>query len=887
MNPETPTAPADPRPWIVLKFGGTSVANAERWEQIAQRIRQLLPDYRVWIVASALSQVSNHLEAILSGARAGDDPQGQPLSESLDWIRTTHGRLAQTVGIEDEAFTPVADLLAELERFVEGIALTSEAPPRLHARVMSFGELASTHLGLAILARHGIEATRVDARHLLTSSDPPGTPESTRFLSASVQATADPDAGNFAAGGAEVVITQGFIAKTEKGETCLLGRGGSDTSAALFAALLEAESLEIWTDVHGLFTTDPRQIPSARLIRRITYREAQELAAMGAKVLHPRCLDPAARAGIPVCIRNTQDPDVEGTRIGSVSDSKPSVMAVVRRSGVTLLTVSTLEMWGASGFLARVFAPFEALGISVDLVATSQSAVSITLDGIPGGIEGDAFQALLASLKRLGTVQVIGPCAVVSIVGRRIRTVLHELGSAFSVFREHEVHLVSESSEDLNLSFVVEEEDAAKLVAALHSRLLPLQGNDELFGPSWEMLAANRKGAQAAPSPEAPSQPPTPWWRTRRDELLTVGAETEACYVYDLATVARQARTLTKCLPSVGQLFYSVKANPHPRILETIAREGLGMECVSAAEVSHVRGLLGETVPILFTPNFCPVEEYRLALEAGAEVTLDGPHLLEQAPELFANRDLALRVDPGGGAGHHEKVRTAGAHAKFGQPWDEVAEVVEAAASCSARITGLHAHVGSGILEAAPWARTASRLAGLRDQLPDLQWIDLGGGLGVVERPGQSPLDLHGVNEAIQALHEVTAGLELRMEPGRFLVSEAGVLLARVTQVRQKGEVRFVGLATGMNSLLRPALYGAWHGIHNLSRVDAPLAGYSHVVGPICETGDVLGRNRLLPETQPDDLVLIENCGAYGAVMSSRYNLREPASEVCLDDSQA
>jgi len=871
------------RPWVVLKFGGTSVASAERWTQIAQRIRDLLPQYRVWIVASALSQVSNHLETVLNGAQSGSDPHGEDLAASLQWIRDTHGDLAETVGVPDDAFTPVAELLTDLERFIEGIALTSEAPPRLHARVMSFGELASTHLGLAILAHHGIEATRVDARHLLTSSDPPGSPESTRFLSATVQVEGNPDAGNFAAGGADVVITQGFIAKTGKGETCLLGRGGSDTSAALFAALLEADSLEIWTDVHGLFTTDPRQIPSARLIRRITYREAQELAAMGAKVLHPRCLEPAARAGIPVCIRNTLDPEVEGTRIGSVSDSKPSVMAVVRRSGVTLLTVSTLEMWGASGFLARVFAPFEALGISVDLVATSQSAVSLTLDGIPGGVDGDAFQALLASLERLGAVNVIHPCAVVSIVGRRIRTVLHELGSAFSVFREHEVHLVSESSEDLNLSFVVEEEDAAKLVAALHARLLPLQGSDDLFGPSWELLAEARNQSTPESSRDGDAPEATPWWRDRRDELLVLGAEGDAHYVYNLDTVRRQARSLTRNLPAVGQLFYSVKANPHPRILETIAAEGLGMECVSAAEVLRVRELLGTTIPVLFTPNFCPIEEYRVALDAGAEVTIDGPHLLEQAPDLFGDRELALRVDPGGGAGHHEKVRTAGAHAKFGQAWDEVGAVVEAAGARNVRITGLHAHVGSGILDPSPWARTAERLAALRDQLPDLRWIDIGGGLGVVERPGQSPLDLQAVNEGLASLSEAVSGLELRMEPGRFLVSEAGVLVVRVTQVRQKGQVRFVGLATGMNSLLRPALYGAWHGIHNLSRIEAPLAGYSHVVGPICETGDVLGRNRLLPETRPGDLVLIENCGAYGAVMSSRYNLREPAEEICLD----
>ena len=152
----------------------------------------------------------------------------------------------------------------------------------------------------------------------------------------------------------------------------------------------------------------------------------------------------------------------------------------------------------------------------------------------------------------------------------------------------------------------------------------------------------------------------------------------------------------------------------------------------------------------------------------------------------------------------------------------------------------------------------------------------------MVERGGQTPLDLAAVNAGLAELAAGLGDIRLRMEPGRFLVSEAGVLLAPVTQVRKKGTVRFVGLSTGMNSLMRPALYGAWHGIYNLTRWGEPMAGYHHVVGPICETGDVLGRDRLLPETHPGDVLLIANCGAYGRSMSSEYNLRLPAEEVCF-----
>ncbi len=853
-----------PLPWIVLKFGGTSVATATNWGRIADRVRTLLPTHRVWVVASALSQVSNRLEAAMAEALA-DEPL-----ESWVWIRNAHEQLASDIGIAAHDYAPVAKLLEELRHLLEGIRLTREASPRLRARVMSFGELASTYLGIAALHHHRLIGRRVDARDLLRTTPAPNEPEERRYLGADVRPARDPDAAEAAAGGAGLVLTQGFIASNGKGETCLLGRGGSDTSAALFAALLDAEALEIWTDVHGLFTTDPRQIPAARLIEEIGFREAEELAAMGAKVLHPRCLGPARWAGIPVRIKNTRDPSGPGTHIGPVDENEPAVTAVVKRSGVTLLTIQTLDMWGASGFLAQVFGHFEALGMSIDLVATSQAAVSLTLDYIPGGTGGEAFGELLERLGGLGDVTVVDPCAVVSIVGRRIRTVLHELGPAMAVFREHEVHLVSESSEDLNLSFVVDEEDAAKLVAALHARLLPRQGGGDRFGPTWELLGGGG-GAAAATAPAVR------WWRARRDELLALAADGEARYVYDLATVRARAQALRTRLVHVGTVFYAIKANPHPDVLRTIASEGLGMECVSAGEVDHVRAVLGDAVPILFTPNVCPVGEYAHAAAAGAEVTIDGVHLV---PHVGA--EFAVRLDPGEGLGHHEKVRTAGAHAKFGQPLDELDLICDAAQAAGKRVVGLHSHVGSGILEAGAWARTAELFAALADRLPDLRWIDVGGGLGVVERPGQQPLDLDAVNESLAAIAARLGSVELRMEPGRYLVSEAGVLLAPVTQVRSKGDVRFVGVATGMNSLLRPALYGAWHGIHNLTRVDDAPAGYAHVVGPICETGDVLGRDRLLPETAPGDVLLIENAGAYGRAMSSSYNLRPPAAEVVL-----
>jgi len=862
-----------PGRWTVVKFGGTSVSAASGWDVIAQRARRGAADGRTWIVASALSGVSDRLERAISEALAGGR------FEAFAWIEERHRRFLGELGAES-ARDAVETILEELRSWLEGIRLTGEASARLRARAMACGEMLSTRIGIAALVARGVEARWVDARDLLAAAPRPGAADADRYLEAEVVVDPDPDAGDRAAAGAEVVLTQGFVARTARGETCLLGRGGSDTSAALFARLLDARALEIWTDVHGMFTADPRRIPTARLIRRIGYREARELAAMGAKVLHPRCLAPAEASGIPVDVRNTFAPEAPGTRVWRDED-EPTVTAVSCRTGVTLITLSTLSMWGASGFLARAFRPFDELGVSVDLVATSQSAVSVTLDRVPGGTDGEAFESLLARLREMGEVDVVHPCAVVSIVGRRIRAVLHELGPAMAVFREHRVHLVSESSEDLNLSFVVDEDDARPLVRELHGRLFAPQapaGRDARFGDTWERL--ERGGAAPATAPGASAGR---WWRRRRDDLLRAVEDGSARYVYHVPTVRDRARDLRARVPAVDRWYYAMKANPHPAILRALAGEGVAIECVSLAEVRRAREVVGASVAILFTPNFCPPDEYAAARAEGAEVTVDGPETLDLAPDAFRDADIAVRLDPGGGLGHHEKVRTAGPGAKFGFPAAEAERLGAAAERAGARVVGVHAHVGSGIRDAGAWAVVFRALAEAARAFPDVRWIDVGGGIGVVERPGQSAIDLDAMNAALAVARREWPEVELRLEPGRYLVAEAGVLVAPVTQVRAKAGVRFVGVATGMNSLIRPALYGAWHAIHNLTRLDEPAVDYAHVVGPICETGDVLGRDRLLPATVPGDVLLVDTCGAYGAAMASRYNLREPAAEVVFD----
>ena len=215
-------------------------------------------------------------------------------------------------------------------------------------------------------------------------------------------------------------------------------------------------------------------------------------------------------------------------------------------------------------------------------------------------------------------------------------------------------------------------------------------------------------------------------------------------------------------------------------------------------------------------------------------------------------------------------------------PLAEVAELRELAARHQVRIVGLHAHPGSGIFDVASWADTAALLLEVAHQLPEVRCIDLGGGLGVSDSQQRAGVDLQQLGTALRAVRERRSEIEFWLEPGRYFVAAAGVLLARVTQTKTKDDNRFVGVATGMNSLIRPALYGAWHDIVNLTRLDAPATEVVNVVGPICESADFLGHDRLLPPTAEGDVLLIANAGAYGRAMSSHYNLREPAPEIIV-----
>jgi len=856
---------------VIFKFGGTSVADPAVWRLIAaQTSACLAAGGQPVVVLSALAGVTDRLQQAAAGGADRDAVVGA--------LESCHRALADAFEIDAER------VLADEWRHLKTLFAAAASDPAWQAEVLACGEWLSSRLGTAILRRLGIAAVWHDSRTLLTTvetADP-----RRRYLNAECapQPAADARCAPWLAAGA-VPVTQGFIAATADGQTTVLGRGGSDTSAAYLAVTLGAARVEIWTDVPGLFSAPPQDLPGARQLRHLGYREAQEIAANGAKVLHPRCLLPLARAGIPLTVKSTRMPEMPGTEIShEARDYGAQVKAVCSRRGILLISLETLGMWQQVGFLAEAFAIIARCGFSIDLISTSESNVTLTLDPAAHAADPAVLEEMRQALAAICNVRFVPDCVSVSLVGRGIRSILHRLGPALEVFQERRILLVSQAANDLNLSFVVEREHAATLVHQLHELLIPRATRlpeESVFGPAWREL----HGAAPAPAGERA------WWRARRAELLQLAARHPAAYVYHLPTVRERARRLAG-LRSIDRVLYALKANTAPAVLAGLRAAGLGFDCVSRAEVEHLHALFPDLAAgeILFTPNFAPRDEYQAVLDRGHPVTIDNLEILENWPALWAGREIFLRFDPGQGHGHHQKVKTAGVHSKFGIPLAAAARAKALCAQLGASVSGLHIHIGSGLMLADNWRRNLALLLDLAADFPALRVLDLGGGLGVPGLPGEDELDLAAfdrvLGEVLAARQPAARRYEIWLEPGRYLTAESGVLLVTVTQTKDKGQVVYVGVNAGMNALLRPALYGAYHEIVNLSRLDDPVQHLVNVVGPICETGDVLGYDRMLPPCREGDVLLIANGGAYGAVMASHYNLRTPPPELILDDDR-
>ncbi|MCA9489762.1 MAG: aspartate kinase [Myxococcales bacterium] len=441
-----------------MKFGGTSVATRSGWRVVEAAARQAVEQgARPVLVCSAMAGASNLLDRLADAAAEG-------VTSSLQPLRDLHRRLADELGIEpppevEVEFDVLADRLAE-------IRAARCCVPEHRARILAVGEMLSTRIGAAGLARRGLDVGWRDARELLRAAPSDSAPAASRFLSVQVDLTR-PLVG--ALDDALVVVTQGFIASDDSGRTVLLGRGGSDTSAACLGALLGADRVEIWTDVAGMFSANPAAVPTGRPLAHLHYDEAEALATLGARVLHPSTIGPLRASGIPLSVRSTLSPTSAGTQVDS---QRPAlgIRAVTGRDGLILIRVTRPPSWQPVGFLAEVSSCFANHGFSMDLVSTSPSTIAVTLD--PAAVPGTSIDEVVRDLGRTCEVTVERRMSSVSLVGTGVRAALDRLGSALLLAGSAEVRMVSQGASDHHLTLVVPQGDADGLLRRLHDGLL-------------------------------------------------------------------------------------------------------------------------------------------------------------------------------------------------------------------------------------------------------------------------------------------------------------------------------------------------------------------------------------------------------------------------------
>jgi aspartate kinase len=435
---------------IVMKFGGTSVADAAAFENVARIIAAQRATMPV-VVVSAMSGVT---DALLAATPSSVGP-----------IFDRHLAAAEELlpGSESERF---AEFVKRAEARVRELLQSDSDRKAVQDAVVSFGEILSSTLMAAVLNQRGVKAQQVDARRCIITDEVHTC--AAPLLRETFARTEDELRPLLDRG--VVPVLGGFIGSTLQGITTTLGRGGSDYTAALIGAALSVAEIQIWTDVTGVLTADPRVVPEAQTIDRLSYGEAAELAYFGAKVLHPKTIQPAIENSILVRICNSRLPQARGTLVGPQSETPSrTIKAIAHKPGVTVVQITSLRMLGAYGFLRALFEVFERHRTVVDVVTTSEVSVSLSLD------EAGALPAIVDELQQLGTVGIEKGRAIICVVGEGLRGTPGIAGRVFGTISDINVSLISQGASSINFTFVVEEERVKDAVTRLH---------EEFFSPT-------------------------------------------------------------------------------------------------------------------------------------------------------------------------------------------------------------------------------------------------------------------------------------------------------------------------------------------------------------------------------------------------------------------
>ena len=445
---------------IVMKFGGTSVEDAAAIDRAAAIVRDRLLQSPV-VVVSAMARVTDQLLAMGQAAGGGDRDKALELSRA---IRERHFATASDL-LGAGTFTKLhSELEADfdaLDELLRGIVAVGEITPRTFDHIASFGERLSSKLVTEAWSARGLNATHVDSRECIVTDAThtkavPDFEATNLRLSERLKPLLDHK---------RVPVMGGFIAATKDGIITKIGRGGSDFSAAIIGAGLDAERIEIWTDVDGMKTTDPRICADAHRIKVISFDEAAELAYFGAKVLHPATMLPAVQKNIPIFVLNSHNPKNEGTRIAAhAPSSRNTFKAIAAKTRITIVDIVAARMLLAHGFLRAIFEVFDRHRCPVDMVSTSEVSVSLTIDS------NDAIPAMANDLAKLGDVKYEGRKAIICLVGENIRAVPGIAAKVFGAIPDVNVRMISQGASEINISFVIDENDVPDVVRRLHGK---------------------------------------------------------------------------------------------------------------------------------------------------------------------------------------------------------------------------------------------------------------------------------------------------------------------------------------------------------------------------------------------------------------------------------
>ncbi len=444
---------------IVCKFGGTSVQDAEAVERVAGIVRQRLKEKPV-VVASAMGKTTNRL---LQAAQMASLGKRQDALDVLNGVKEKHLTAAQALGLAVRQDAGLGETIhahfKEMGNIIKGLSILGELTPRSLDAIASFGERLSTAILTNAFNDRGIAAQLLDARQCVITDD-----QFTR--AAPLFEYTDPAIREHvlpAVKAGRVPVLQGFIGSTRGGITTTIGRGGSDYSAAIVGAALDAYDIQIWTDVDGIMTCDPRSVPEARRVRVISFDEAAELAYFGAKVLHPATILPAVQKKIPVHVLNSYKPDQDGTLI---TDEAPAcenpVKSIAFKKGISIINIASTRMLMAHGFLKKIFEIFDHFKVPVDVVSTSEVSVSLTLD------DTSCLWDVVTELKKIGEVKVEGGKAIVCCVGDNLRNIAGVPYLVFSAVRDVTIHMISQGASAINVTFVTDEDQLPRVVRGLH-----------------------------------------------------------------------------------------------------------------------------------------------------------------------------------------------------------------------------------------------------------------------------------------------------------------------------------------------------------------------------------------------------------------------------------